>query len=234
MMEAIRTAASARGITRLCHFTPSRNLAHIATGETGILATRALGENERRLYTPTDLDRLDGFTSHVCCSIEYPNAWYFDQARAKEPLFRDWVVLLIDPRYLWEPGTLFCPRNAAAGKGRYVDGGERAFRSLFAESTSGTGGQTFVRSSRHLPCCPTDEQAEVLVPDQIVLSDILAVAVATETQAKNELARFGLMGVEEGAFTFVIAPALFDKHHLSWCIRTGSRPKEELWSGSGG
>ncbi len=234
MIEAIRSEADERGITRLCHFTPSRNLAQIATGKTGILATKNLERDERSVYTPTDLERLDGFTSHICCSIEYPNAWYFDQARAKEPLFRDWVVLLIAPHYLWEPGTLFCPRNASAGQGRYVGSGEEAFRSLYAESTSGAGDRTFVRSSRHLRCCPTDEQAEVLVPDQIALRAVLAVAVASEQQAKNERARFRLMGVDERAFKFVIATAFFDKYRLSACIRTGSRPTEEPWTGSGG
>ena len=33
--------------------------------------------------------------------MEYPNAWYFDRARAKAALFKDWVIIFIDPKYLW-------------------------------------------------------------------------------------------------------------------------------------
>jgi len=113
MNRAILEEAVQRGITRLCHFTPSRNLAHILSGGLGILATKHLKDDERALYNATDLARLDGHEDHICCSIEYPNAWYFDRAKDREPLFRDWVVLLINPRYLWEDGTKFCPRNAA-------------------------------------------------------------------------------------------------------------------------
>ena len=32
-MNGIQARANRRGITRLCHFTPSRNLAHIASDE---------------------------------------------------------------------------------------------------------------------------------------------------------------------------------------------------------
>jgi len=96
----VETEVKARGITRLCHFTPSRNLAQIVAGKTGILATSKLQEDERSVYTATDLQRLDGFREHICCSIEYPNAWYFEKARGKELLFKDWVVLLVTPKYL--------------------------------------------------------------------------------------------------------------------------------------
>ena len=123
-MNGIRERANRRGVTRLCHFTPSRNLAHIASDTRGILASRHLKGDEAAIFNPTDKARLDGHTGHVCCSIQYPNAWYFRRARENERLFPDWVVLLIDARYLWQAGTKFCPRNAAAGHGRVVHEGE--------------------------------------------------------------------------------------------------------------
>jgi hypothetical protein len=229
MIASIRREAKQRGITRLCHFTPSRNLIHIASGEKGILATKKLNGTEGSVFTPTDLQRLDGHEGYISCSIEYPNVWYFDKARAKDVLFKDWVVLLINPKYLWLPGTHFCPRNAASNYGSSVSEGESAFLALFAVSVVGAYGKSFTRTPNHLPCCPTDEQAEVLIPDQIVMADILAIAVATETQAKDEVARLRLVNVPDERFKFVVAPGLFEKDTLSKLIRSGKRPIETPW-----
>jgi hypothetical protein len=229
MIAAIKREAELRGITRLCHFTPSRNLVHILTGTTGILATKKLQKDERSVFTATDLERLDRHEGYICCSIEYPNAWYFDKAKSKDKLFQDWVVLFINPQYLWLSGTRFCPRNAASGYGRSVAEGEQAFLEMFANSITGAYGKTFTRSSNHLDCCPTDNQAEVLIPDQIGISDILAIAVPTETQAKNESTRLRFLGVPEDRFNFIIAPELFEKYTLSSLISSGKRPREILW-----
>ena len=127
MIASIKREAMHRGITRLCHFTPSRNLIHIASGEQGILATEKLKATERGVFTPTDLERLDRHEGYISCSMEYPNAWYFDRARAKAALFKDWVIIFIDPKYLWLPGTRFCPRNAASQYGRDISEGAKAF-----------------------------------------------------------------------------------------------------------
>jgi hypothetical protein len=81
----------------------------------------------------------------------------------------------------------------------------------------------------HLPCCPTDEQAEVLIPDQIEMANILSIAVVSETQAENEGARLRFISLPENKFKFVIAPDLFDKYTLSKLIRLGRRPTEILW-----
>ena len=226
MIETIKQEVESRGITRLCHFTPSRNLVHILTGTTGILATKKLQKDERSVFTSTDLERLDRHEAYICCSIEYPNAWYFDKAKSKDELFKDWVVLFINPKYLWLPDTRFCPRNAASGYGRNVAEGKEAFLSMFERSVPGASGKTFTRSNTHLACCPTDNQAEVLIPDQIGMADILAIAVPTETQAKNEAVRLSILGVPEDSFSFVIAPILFDKYNLKDAISSGKRPKE--------
>ena len=110
----IKQSATQRKITWLCHFTPSRNLVHIATGPRGILSTSRIEENEREAFNVTDLDRWDRHKEHVCCSVQFPNAWYFRNARVGDRIFRDWVVMLIAPHYLWMGGTKFCHRNTAA------------------------------------------------------------------------------------------------------------------------
>lgn len=221
---AIRASALARGITRLCHFTPSRNLVHIATQKEGVLATQHLREDEKAVLNPTDLERFDGYPDHVCCSIQYPNVWYFRKAQEKERLFRDWVVLLIEARYLWLPGTKFCPRNAAAQHGRNIREGLESFEALFAPSVEGASNQTFRRSDPHPSWLPTDEQAEVLIPDRIHRDDILGVVVRDESQARREAAR--LEQLEEPVPRLFIAPLFFSAHQLSNSLRKGALPPE--------
>jgi hypothetical protein len=201
------------------------------SGEQAILATRKLKEDERRLFTPTDLRRLDGDEGCVCCSIEYPNGWYFDKARGADALFRDWVVLLIKPDYLWMEGTRFCPRNAAAGAGREIARGSVGFLKLFTTSVVGAYGRRYVRLRAHLNCCPTDDQAEVLVPDRIPLADVLGVVVSSESQAKNEVARIRIAQAPRPPFPILISPTLFDKQALSAAIRSNTRPSETRWKG---
>lgn len=227
-MTSIVANINARGITRLCHFTPSRNLQHIAAGKVGVLSTANLTKSERGTFNPTDLERLDKRTTHICCSIEYPNAWYFDKARAKEKLFPDWVVLLIKPDYLTAETTLFCPRNAAAEGGRSILKGPDGFEAMYAERIRGAYGKTFHRGPNHLGPCPTDQQAEVLIFDRIHLADIIGVAVQSEDQARTEKVRLKINNIDPGSFRFVVAPHMFDKHALSNMITSGRRA-DETW-----
>jgi hypothetical protein len=226
-MDPIQKEVTARGITRLAHFTSVQNIVHIYSGDEGIQSTASLAD-KLVPFTATDTARLDQHPDHICCSIEFPNAWYLDRIRSKPNTFQDWVLLFVSPHYLWGSGTLFCPRNAAAGAGVYVGEGAAAFRALFAPAVSGAWGQTRTRAPRQLPCCPTDDQAEVLVPRQIQKSDILAVAVPTTSQAEAEHARMELLGVA-GVFPIVVAPVLFQKHTLSQAVRSGIRPEETVW-----
>lgn len=228
MNAQVKAAVDSRGITRLCHFTPSRNLLHILSGKNGILPTAKLSAEERAVFTPTDLARLDGFPSHICCSVEYPNAWFFNQARTKEELFKDWVVVLVAPHYLWADGTKFCQRNAASGYGRFVMTGITGFESMYSRSVLGAGGKTRMRMPRQLSCCPTDDQAEVLVPASIGLKDIQGVVVISEEQARREDTRLKYVGVETHP-KWIICPDYFDPYKLSVRIRTGVRPREDVW-----
>jgi len=223
-MNGIRQRANRRGITRLCHFTPSRNLVHIASDTRGILATRHLEDDEAAILNSTDRVRLDGYRDHVCCSIQYPNAWYFRKARADEKLFLDWVVLFIDPRHLWREDTEFCPRNAAAGHGQGVRGGVAAFDSLFAGRVEGSGSRVYSRGPRHPDFLPTDEQAEVLIRDRIGRSDVDAVAVRDHSQAAREESRLALAGVNVPRI--VIVPEFFEPRVLSGMLRSGRMPLE--------
>ena len=221
-MNGIRARATRRGITRLCHFTPSRNLVHIASDPRGILASRHLQDDETTIFNPTDKARLDGYPDHVCCSIQYPNAWYFKTARENERLFPDWVVLLIDARYLWQAGTKFCPRNAAAEHGQRVRGGIAAFDALFADEVEGY--RTYHRGSHRPDFLPTDEQAEVLILDRIGRGDVNGVVVRDDDQAAREASRLELAGLTVPRI--VIIPEFFKPYALSRNLLSGRIPSE--------
>lgn len=230
MNEEIKAEVQRRGITRLCHFTPSRNLGQILSGTFGVLATKNMEKDERHIFAPTDLQRLDRHKDHISCSIEYPNGWYFDKARAREILFRDWVILFIDRKYLWKDGTRFCARNAAASFGREVRSGHLAFEDLFAPRVAGAYGRNYVRTAQIQDHCTTDEQAEVLIPDMIALDDVLGLAVHSVEQARNEIVRLRYLQTPEARIRqlkIVVAPDLYDKHKLSRALKLGQRPEEK-------
>lgn len=222
MISEICAEIERRGITRLCHFAPSRNLLHIMAGGEGILSTAKLKDEDRSIYNPTDLLRLDQHPEYICCSIEYPNVWYFDKARTKERIFKDWVVIMINPLYLAKEGTKFCRVNAATASGYYIEEGFNGFQKLF---TTNPGGSRQVRGVTHLPCCTTDDQAEVLVYDSIRIEDIIGIGVANENQAKNELLRMKLCKIDNKS-NIIIAPHFYQKRVLSSEIRKGNRLPE--------
>lgn len=219
-MTGLLEAIARRQIRRICHFTPSRNLGHILMGKRGVLASARLTADERNVFNPTDLERFDRHTGHVCCSVEFPNAWYFRKARGKEPLFLDWSVLLINPEVLMIPGVKFCPRNAAAAGGALAQEGTAGFSAMYETEVTGAGGRVFQRTSSRHPAVPTDEQAEVLVPDAIAPHLLFGVAVSSSQQARVEMARLKILRIEPPPF--YIAPQFYDPAALSDAIRTGT------------
>ena len=228
-MSAIQRECHSRGITRLCHFTQSRNMAHIFDDPYGLYSTRTLRDHDMP-HNPTDPSRYDGCEDLICCSIEYPNTYYFERARNKDPLFKDWVVLYLHPKHLWHQDTHFCPCNAAKECGSYIQNDLPGFQSLFAKTSPGIH---FTRNSRHLPAAPTDIQAEVLVADPISLESISGIAVQSAEQAQRELFRLRLQGISLDIPIYVV-PEFFDRATLSRSIQNGIRITENLYYNDGG
>lgn len=224
-MNHIRKQVEGRGITRLCHFTPSRNLPHILRSRGGLFPTQQLEELEK-VFNPTDTTRWDGYRDHVCCSIQYPNGWYLRQAVGREKLFRDWVVLLLRPSYLWMDGTKFCVTNAAYRRGELVRAGLEAFEALFADEVVGRQGTIYTRSCKpaHLP---TDDQAEVLIPDHVDRDGIIGMVVSSEPQAQRESVRLKMLNLTVPRT--LVAPTLFDPDELSPTLRSGRLPDETVY-----
>lgn len=229
-LDRIRADAIERGITRLCHYTPLRNLVHIATGTHGLLSVKQLSAHERTVFNPVDLGRYDGHPDHISCSIQYPNAWYFAHkqrsATGEARLFPDWVCLLIAPHHLWQDGTLFCARNAAAAGGSLIRAGWEGYAGMFAPQVTGAGGMR--KRRRHPRSCTTDAQAEALVRRRIPLEDVLGIVVADSAQAGDTYAALDQLGSPLTERAFVIAPDFFQPHRLRG-LADGDLPVESFW-----
>ena len=228
MNNAIREAAKDRGINLLCHFTPSENFARIATDPQGLLATKHL-RDYKKAFAPTDLERHDGCLGYICCTVEYPNAWYFQKAKERNPRLCDWIVLFIKRRYLWADGTRFCPRNAAANFGQGVHEGVEAFEAMFADSVVGAHGKTYTRTVGHPAFLPTDEQAEVLIPDCVAREDLFGIGVLNEAQAKKEAACLKERNAQIPRIWF--NPVLFNAFWLHHMFCSGSRLTAKVYRG---
>lgn len=226
-MSEIQRECAARGITRICHFTQSRNLAHIFDDPLGLCSKRTL-QSCSMPFNPTDPERYDGRDDLVCCSIEYPNVYYFAKVRDQEHLFKDWVVLMIAPHYLWHSGACFCPCNAARSRGIYIKSGIEGFLSLY--NLTSPGFPSYSRAKRHLSAAPTDIQAEVLLPDPIPIDSIIGIAVETLEQAQREICRLRLQGIMIEKPIYII-PEFFDKISLPRMIQNGIRLKEPTYKG---
>jgi hypothetical protein len=140
--------------------------------------------------------------------------------------FTDWIIIYLDPCLLWERVALFAPRNAAAKGGRLLKSGLSAWQALFQPEVSGQ--RTFRRSERRLACCPTDEQAEVLIPGSISQhSYIKAVVVRNEEQLFLEQQRLKVNRLYP-SFEWRVAPDLFTARWGRF-VQDGQRPAEKIF-----
>ncbi|MFK0251691.1 DarT ssDNA thymidine ADP-ribosyltransferase family protein [Amycolatopsis azurea] len=217
-MNEILSEASQRGITRLCHFTRAASLAHILASET--LRDVEYLRDSADGYRSNDERRLDGHLGHISFSLEYPNVWYFKEARKRDEQFLEWVVLTVDPALLDTPGTRFCPHNAARRSGSGIQDGIDGFKAMFAERV-----EQRLRDPEHPSWWPTDDQAEVLIPGPIPVSAVRGVILQSADQAELEDFRLREIGLPAHP-PFVIAPDLFETDRLSSQVRRGSRPIE--------
>jgi ssDNA thymidine ADP-ribosyltransferase, DarT len=219
--EALRQV----GVTRLAHFTPSKNLPHIVRDGT-IRSSKDLAENAPEYFSPTDRQRFDRHPDKVCGSFEYPNGYYLAKARDKSEYlnYPDWVCLLLDIHLAERPGTLFSPGNAATGSGAYLQAGGQAVLACYAPRV----GQ-WSRGRWHHPRAATDLQAEVLVPGPIELSYLRRIMVPSAEAACNEYGRLETLGVNCDGLQWGIAPVFFDRDLLSSRLRFGGIIDENDW-----
>lgn len=222
-MNTILDQARGRGITRLCHFTKSANLAHILASRE-IRPVADLKANTDA-YRPADTQRMDGALGHTFLSIEYPNTWYLSRASERDPHFREWVILTLDVELLATPGAKFCPYNSARDGSAGARPGLEGFNGMFSPTV--TGNTRRQREPGHPAWWPTDDQAEMLLPGPIPLSAVKSVIVRHDEQAELEYHRLAIhLGMAAVLPPLVVAPVIFDKYVLSRTVRAGRRPQE--------
>lgn len=219
----IQVIVRSRGIARLCHVTRSMSLPFII-GRGGLIAASQLGEEESAVCYPNDSRVPERPKTHISCSVQYPNAWYLKAIQAREPLFRDWVILLIDPDPLWQDGTLFCPVNAATAGGAYIRGGVDAFESMFDNFPLAS---RFSRGLTHLASCPTDNQAEVLVHSHIRLHLLRCIVVPDGAQARRERWRLRQLEPQPTGLGIAACSEFFDPRALARRITSGVETNPE-------
>lgn len=207
-----------RGVTRLCHFTKLKDLVHIIATDNGVLASNAIRPDVKDQKDPA---RYDGELDHVCCSIEYPNSWYLRKAqeRDEDQIFKEWAVVYIDLSVLKYRPIKFCPCNAARNRGAYIKEDFSGMGSLFASPDI----LNRRRTAQMLTCCPTNDQAEILVKDSIPFNFIKGFAVCCQDDAKMIYSMMKTFGKPD--IPIYVAP---DVLGTKWSrqIREGVRPDE--------
>lgn len=191
-LPSVLQLAAQRDITYLVHFTSIKNLP-------GILSHGLL---QRDYLENADIDfdcygndalRLDGHKNSISLSILHPNEKMLYKYSLQQ---RDaWVVLVLDPKILWEKSCAFCPTNAAhhsvSSKSLAQLHGPAAFNAMFYEDEKR-------KHDRLQPCDPTDVQAEVLVFDRIDPRHIIDVVFYSQnaySRQKALLQQFHLHGI---------------------------------------
>lgn len=207
---------ASRGIEHLIHFTPTINLLSIF--EQGKLLSRALLER-------FDIDQTDIFDyvefmddirfddkSYINLSIQHPNSFLFSRFRQKtaDESHIYWCILKIDKKYIYRADTLFSVTNAANSHNKRnfgVTGDINKFRMMFVNSlqiVTSYNSRTITRNGLK-DKYPTDEQAEVLVKDEIPVSDILQVCFKDD----NDLAAGKAALRDYNTGNFVVDSSLF-------------------------
>ncbi len=205
-----------RGIENLIHFTPTINLLSIF--EQGKLLSRALLEKNDIDDTLLDfIEFLDNIRyddkNYINLSISSPNYFLFNRfrERTQDKPYINWCVLKINPKYIYQSGTLFSVTNAASSIAKHtyrISDDIQKFRMIFENGISSKVGvlQRGTLKSKY----PTDVQAEVLVKNEIDLSDILQVCFKDGA----DLARGKAALSEYNTDNFVVDASLFNNSRL--------------------
>ncbi|WP_158292578.1 DarT ssDNA thymidine ADP-ribosyltransferase family protein [Serinibacter arcticus] len=231
-MTDIATTAAELGFTRLVHFTSARNLIPILR-DGALRSSKDLAEKDPVQYLPTDEERFDAHPDHLCCSFEYPNAYYRDIAgrKSNQTNYPNWLILTLSKSLVLRTGALFAGCNAARNRGAHLRPGAEALSECWA-SPSIPGGR--VRGATHLPSVPTDLQSEVLIPGPVSVSEVTGIIVESEAVAGEHHEILRRLNLNTGQIPWKVAPVLFRKFDLTRAIQTGRQPDEMLWAPEAG
>ncbi|MFJ1353875.1 DarT ssDNA thymidine ADP-ribosyltransferase family protein [Capnocytophaga canimorsus] len=208
---------SQRGIEYLIHFTPTINLLSIY--EQGKLLSRALLEQFDIEQTDifdyvefTDEIRFDDKKNYINLSIQHPNSFLFNRFQQKtiNMIHIRWCVIKINPKYIYHQDTLFSVTNAANSHNKKqigITGDIEKFKKMFDEQIQVVTSYNSRVVSRNglLTKYPTDEQAEVLVKNEIPISDFLQICFRNENELNSTKAALSGFNTEN----FIVDESLF-------------------------
>jgi len=210
-----------RGIDYLIHFTPTINLYSIL--EQGKLLSRGLLEKMNIEQTDildyiefTDPIRFDD-KSYLNLSIQHPNTFLFTKfaERTRDLPHINWCVLKIDSKYIYQRDTLFSITNAANSHNKRfvgVTGDFAKFNLMFSPSLqviTSYSNRTLARNNLR-DKYTTDEQAEVLVKDEIPFSDVKEVCFKNKDELASAVAALNSFDTSK----FVVDETIFKKDRL--------------------
>lgn len=225
----IHSLIQERNITRLCHFTKSKNMPFILgegiDSDNGILANNFI--SDLSYLSKIDENRFDKHEEYICTSVQYPNCYYFSTVvkKSQTEIFNEWIILGISPNIISD-STKFCQVNAATKGGRMIKKGNEAFESIFNETV--TGKKTFDRNKLYPKNVPTDIQAEVLIYNKIPKEYITSLIFPTEALAKRECLRLELCGVSISDYDVIVSKCLFEKKETVRLLQAGKIPEEKV------
>jgi len=162
--DKVKAFCEEKKISHLIHFTRISAIESIL--QRGLLCNSSVRELELSVL---DSKRLDKKPDHICVSIGFPNYKMFYKYRCQFGNEHSWFVILIKPSLLWSRRCLFYADNAARFSQSSQDPsammGRSAFERLYANRPP---------MKYSLPdSFPSSPQAEVLIPGDINLDDII-------------------------------------------------------------
>lgn len=173
--RALKRAAKALQIADLFHFTQIESLDSILTY--GLVQRNNPGDATLLM---TDPYRLDGRPDCICLSASFPNYSMFWAIRRDRYPEREWCVLRLRSRIVWNFSCLFFPQNAARWGPNTV---RAAFRTKQAFETMFAGNRLANLPPHH----PTDVQAEIQVEQSIRVDEITAIYFESQYAMDNWL-----------------------------------------------
>ena len=182
-----------RGVEYLIHFTTTSNLSSIFK-EKKILSRSGL-EFHDLVCDINDPTRSDRKKQYINVSLSGPNSKLFSVFRRKCKS-KDWCVLKIDPKHIYDQKTRFSVTNAASNHAKWyyhISYSFYMFKMLFNEKVETKYGAV-IRGPIH-PKYPTCVQAEILVHEIIPLESIIKVCFESEkimTKTKKAMSSLNL------------------------------------------
>lgn len=199
--DKIKEDVLERGIQWLVHFTPTFNLLGIF--QEGKILSRAKIEGIG--VDITDITDFIQFTDEIRyddknfinLSIQDCNHFLFNVFRRKTKESPDvvWCVIRIDPSVIWSHDTLFSVTNAANSHNKRhvgISGDFQKFSMMFSERLeviSFNSRRVLTRNGLRKNLT-TDEQAEVLIKDEIDSDNIIEICFASEQDLATTKAAF--------------------------------------------